>query len=234
MRALPAGCEARTPNQLAATLSKTQTPTTKKTSATSTLTTATDTDAAADTDTHTCTHSHTHTTEATTTARQCSTIQSLFIVIIWRKVLQAVANCLRYAGRIIANANNHENAYTYVNTVVGHDHDVNVVAVRHQQTYPHTYPLTTYAEDDANDKVSTAREQQQQKQLQHQEQRQQQRQHQQQLHLSSSSLQKSGHCMTASTTTKAIMLPGQADRSGLPLITLLIAMLLSMRLTSGK
>ncbi|XP_034479837.1 uncharacterized protein LOC117785737 isoform X2 [Drosophila innubila] len=214
MRALPANCEARTPNQVSTTLSKKT-----KTSATS----ATDTDTTTLTDTHTA--------KAATTARKCSTIQSLFIVIIWRKVLH-------YAGRIIANANNHGNAYVsnVVAVAADHDRDVNAIAVRHQQTYPHPYPhpqphsqphpRTTHAEDDAYDEVSTAREQQRQ-----------QHQRQQQHHLSSSSLQKSGHCLTTSTststatTTKVMILP--ADKCGLPLMTLLIALLLSMRLTSA-
>ncbi|KAH8299897.1 hypothetical protein KR044_007352 [Drosophila immigrans] len=225
MRALPACCcVARTSNQLAATLSKTQT----KTSATATAATPAPPAAAA---------------AATTTACKCSTILSLFIVIIW-KVLQAVANCLRYAGRIIANANDHEDAVNGCANA-GHDHDVNATAVRHlvlhPQALPHSHTRTTHAEDDANDEVSTAREQQQQPSRQ------------QQQHLSSSSLQKSSNCLTttaaaaaaaaatsplttatssATTTTRRVVMLSAA-KSRLPLMTLLIALLLSMRLTSA-
>ncbi|ALC42598.1 Fs [Drosophila busckii] len=200
MRVLPAAdanvttteARKRKPNQLAATLSNTQT------SAAAAATPA---------------------TAATTTVCKCSTILSLFIVITW-KLLQAMANCLRYAVRIIANnaaaadgddddvaAVVYEKCVEQVNAMAaGPDHDVNAANIR-----------TTHA---ANDEVSTAREQQQQQQ-------------QQPAHSSSSSLQKRNRCLT--TTSRIMLLPATATgKSGWPaLMTLLIALLLSMRLAAA-
>ncbi|XP_030560163.1 uncharacterized protein LOC115762183 [Drosophila novamexicana] len=225
MRALPFA--ARKPNQLAATLSKTSA------TAAATAATATATPAAA-----------AAATGAATTVRKCSTILSLFIVIIW-KALQAMANCLLYAARIIANDNDDDDVVAaddddddegnaYVSA--GHDHDVNTQIQTHLRN---TQAGNKHDNIDANDEVSTARERQQRQQ-------QQQQQQQQQPHLSSSSPQKSSRCTTTAaatttayttttsttTTTMRAMLPAAAV-SGLPLMTLLIALLLSMRLASA-
>ncbi|XP_017839902.2 AF4/FMR2 family member 4 [Drosophila busckii] len=131
-----------------------------------------------------------------------------------------MANCLRYAVRIIANnaaaadgddddvaAVVYEKCVEQVNAMAaGPDHDVNAANIR-----------TTHA---ANDEVSTAREQQQQQQ-------------QQPAHSSSSSLQKRNRCLT--TTSRIMLLPATATgKSGWPaLMTLLIALLLSMRLAAA-
>ncbi|EDW08389.2 AF4/FMR2 family member lilli [Drosophila mojavensis] len=215
MRALPFA--ARKPNQLAATLSKTS-----ATAATVAAATATAT--------------------ATAAARECSTILSLFIVIIWM-ALQAMANCLRYARRIIVDHD--DDRVGRDDVAAGHDRDVNTHILAHARN---THAGNNNDIIDANDEVSTAREQQQQQHQQQQQQQQhQQQQQQQQPHLSSSSPQKSSRCeaatttgtgTTAATTTATrVMLPAAAAtaaaKSGQPLMTLLIALLLSMRHASA-
>uniref|UniRef100_B4MPU0 GK21539 n=1 Tax=Drosophila willistoni TaxID=7260 RepID=B4MPU0_DROWI len=171
MRALPVPTttEARTPNQLAATLSKTSAAEAAK--------------------------------AAAVPSHKCRTILSLFIAIAWNIVQESANWFLQQAGRIDRLA---------IPDDAGHD--VNTAPLRHRCT------RIAGTADDANDKVSTAREQQQQQQQP------QPQPHQQQLgndYLASSS-------QPCTRTTSG---PGQQHHqlqlhSGQPLMTLLIGLLL--------
>ncbi|XP_068145478.1 uncharacterized protein Fs isoform X2 [Drosophila tropicalis] len=183
MRALPVPTttEARTPNQLAATLSKTSAAEAASASATATAAAAAPSPA----------------TSTTNSSHKCRTILSLFIAIAWN-IVQESANCLlQQAGRIDRVA---------IPDDAGHD--VNTAPLRHRCT------RIAGTADDANDKVSTAREQPQP---------------QQQQQLGNDYLASSSQPCTRTTSG-----PGHQQQqhhqlqlhSGQPLMTLLIGLLL--------